>query len=116
MSQEATRQLTVKNDLIRIFKFPHFVHAGLLDTVTTYLALTLGFFELNFIVNHLYPEWAVLLPALLVGLAYGRGFAALTLFKRSSRVKEVMLFALYFPPAFNTVNIVIYLVMNSGIF
>lgn len=94
--------------LSEAFHFPYFIHAGILDALTTIIALNIGFSELNPIITSLFPSYVFAIPAVLILLAYLRSFMVIILFKKSKYFKPMMWFSLYFPGLFNITGIVFY--------
>lgn len=96
---------TIKEKLVQAFIYPYFIHAGIADAVTTIFALQLGFSELNPLISILFPTQIALIPATLVAFAYLRALSAVWIFKKKKNIKAMLWFSLYFPAAFNIVNI-----------
>lgn len=96
---------TVKERLEQAFVYPYFIHAGIADAVTTIFSLQLGFSELNPLISILFPTQIYLIPATLVMFAYVRALSAVWLFKKKKNLKVMLWVSLYFPAAFNIVNI-----------
>ncbi|MEW6043260.1 MAG: hypothetical protein AB1608_03265 [Thermoproteota archaeon] len=89
-------------------KWPHIVLAGMLDALTTIVALSaLPMFELNPLVNHLFPEHVVLIPFLLVELTFFRYSVAVKLFQNSKYLVYAVAFTLYALPIWNATNILL---------
>ncbi|MEM3064563.1 MAG: hypothetical protein QW177_04235 [Candidatus Nitrosotenuis sp.] len=89
-------------------KWPHIALAGMLDALTTIVALSsLPVFELNPLVNHLFPEHVVLIPFLLVELTFLRYSIAVKLFQNSKYLVYAVAFTLYALPIWNAINILL---------
>ncbi len=98
---------------LKAFHFPYFIHAGILDAITTIIALNVGFSELNPVVASLFPNYVVAIPAFLILLAYLRSLTVLFLFKNSRYLKPMIWFSLYFPSLFNMVGIILFYYQKS---
>ncbi|MEW6043258.1 MAG: DUF5658 family protein [Thermoproteota archaeon] len=100
--------LLIPQKISQSLLFTYFIHAGMLDAITTLYGLQLGFFELNPLVSFLYPEYLFFMPMLLIMLSYGRALTMFLLFGNHRHFKGMLWFTLYFPPAFNIGNIILY--------
>lgn len=105
--------ILIPQKISQSFLFTYFIHAGILDAITTLYGLQHGFFELNPLVSFLYPEHLFFMPMLLIMLSYGRALTMFVLFGNHRHFKVMMWFTLYFPPAFNIGNIILY---NVGVY
>lgn len=86
-------------------KWPHIILAGMLDALTTIIALQiLSMSELNPIVNHLFPDHVVLIPFVLIELTFLRYSVAVRLFQNSRYLVYAVSFTLYFLPIWNATN------------
>ncbi|WP_367277448.1 DUF5658 family protein [Nitrosopumilus sp.] len=83
-------------------KWDHILLGGSLDGLTTLIAISLSFNELNPLINHLLPEHVYLVPFVLVEMAFLRYVVVFQLFKRSKYLNYAVYFTLYFLPIWNT--------------
>lgn len=83
-------------------KWDHILLGGSLDGLTTLIAISLSFNELNPLINHLLPEHVHLVPFILVEMAFLRYVVVFQLFKRSRYLNYAVYFTLYFLPIWNT--------------
>lgn len=97
--------------LSEAFYFPYFIHAGILDAVTTIIALNIGFSELNPVIVLLFPNYVFGIPAVLVLLAYLRSLSVILLFKKSKYFKSMLWFSMYFPSLFNITGIFLFYIV-----
>ncbi|CDI05648.1 conserved membrane hypothetical protein [Candidatus Nitrosotenuis uzonensis] len=89
-------------------KWPHIILAGMLDALTTIIALQiLSMSELNPIVNHLFPDHIVLIPFILIELTFLRYSIAVKLFQNSRYLVYAVSFTLYFLPIWNAANMLL---------
>ncbi|WP_155991327.1 DUF5658 family protein [Candidatus Nitrosotenuis uzonensis] len=102
------RTQPIYQNLSQSLHFTYFIHAGLLDAITTFFGMQLGFFELNPLVAMLYPEQMFFMPAVLIGLSFMRTYTILWLFKNHRHFRSMLWFTMYFPPTFNVANIILH--------
>lgn len=92
---------------------------GILDAVTTFVIVEfIGGMELNPVVSSFIPEFWLLVPALLVVLAVERYYIIGKVFGRvkiqakpisEKTIRKVLYFAIFFHPAWNTIQILVVL-------